>query len=348
MFFAVEVAVLTAFNTPNERFTRFAYCDSGSDLTIQALIARGLRPTIDFGYIYGLLPVWINSLWQAVFGTSPSACRGASFVCNLALAWGLARFSSSAHVGLVGIALIAAALPDMLLTSTLVLVHALEHALLVNALALQAAGRRGPALALATACLFVKPSMAFVYGFLLLIAIATNERGHWRRSLAPAVVTGLTLAAMLATVYGIRPLLTTLLPGNGLEVYKQSGHGFFHGSGRAFWVIPGGGLRDYLRYEVGSWIAGSIVLVGGGLSALVRAIRRETKRNDEVILTCAVMHVAFVLLFFGNRWSWTYYYAVLILGVAALAAHGTRQAIVVGLLTVLVVVGCKVKLEMTA
>ena len=64
LLFAVEVLVLTAWSTPNERFTRFAYCDSGTDLTIQALLARGYRPTVDFGYIYGLLPLLINKLWR--------------------------------------------------------------------------------------------------------------------------------------------------------------------------------------------------------------------------------------------------------------------------------------------
>jgi hypothetical protein len=348
ILFAAEVVAVMAFNTPNERFTRFAYCDSGSDLTIPFLIAQGMRPTVDFGYIYGLLPLLIDRLWQSVFGVTPAACRGAALVCNLAFACGLARFAASARVGITGIALIVVSLPDMLLNSTLVLVHVLEPALLVNALAYQVLGRRGAALALATTCVFVKPSMGYVYGSVLLVAITLDDRDRRYRVLAPAVITGLILAALLALVYGVRPLLTTLLPGGGLEVYRLSGHGFFRGAGRAFWIIPGGGLRDYLRYEVGSWIAGTLLLVSCGLFALLRLARRHGTRNDEIVLTCAFVHATFVLLFFGNRWSWTYYYAVLILGVAALVSRGKGYAAAVAVLAVLVLVGGKVKLEMTA
>jgi hypothetical protein len=348
LLFGAEVLVLSAFQWPLQRFTHFAYCDSGSDITIQALVARGLRPTIDFGYIYGLLPLLIGRAWQAVLGPSPAGCQALALVCNLAMAAGLARFASAARVGPTGVVLIVVAIPDMLVNSVLVLVHVLEPALLVNALASQARGRRGQALALATACLFVKPSMAYLYGFVLLVTIALTERGRWLRVLTPAVVTGLTLAAVLAAVYGVEPMLRALLPGNGMEVYRQSGHGFFRGAGRAFWEIPGGGLRDYLRYEVGAWLAGTAVLGLGGVLALLRVLGRRASRNDEPVLTCAVLHFCFVTLFFGNRFSWAYYYWALVLGQAAMAAWGIRYAAMVAVVAALTLVGSKVKTEMTA
>ncbi|GAC1466303.1 MAG: hypothetical protein NVSMB9_06690 [Isosphaeraceae bacterium] len=351
ILFAVEVIVLMAFQSPLERYSRFAYCDSGSDLTIQALLARGLRPTIDFGYIYGLLPLSINGFWQGLFGATPIACRGAALICNFGLAWGLARFVSALRVGPAGIALIVLAMPDMLLTSIVVLVHVLEHTLLVNALAFQARGRRGLALALATVCLFVKPSMAYLYGLILLMSAwraGDLARKRWRITLAPAVVTALFLSAFLIAIHGGRPLLTTLLPGNGMEVYRQSHHGFFRGIGRDFWVIPNGGLRDYLRYEVGSWIAGTFVLGAGGILSVLRIIQRRATRIDEIVSTCALLHFGFVTLFFGNRWSWAYYYAILILGLAAMAARGGRNAGIVGALAMLVLIGGKAKFETTA
>lgn len=348
LLFMIEVAVLMAWSAPTERFTRFAYCDSGTDLTIQNLIASGLRPTVDFGYIYGLLPLFINKFWQGLFGANPGACRAAALVCNLATAWGMGRFASTMRVGWAGVALILVAMPDILVTSTFVLVHVLEQALLINALAFQARGRRGISLALATACLFVKPSMAYLYGLLLLITIATVEPRSWRRLLLPSVITGVILGALLAAVYGIVPVLTTLTPGAGMEVYRQSKHGFFRGVGREFWYIPGGGLRDYFRYEVGSWLVGTFLLVVGGAFAMARVIRRRATRNDEMVLTCAIEHVAFVLLFFGNRWTWVYYYAVMILGLASIAARGRRQAATIAVLALLVLAGGKVKFEMTA
>jgi hypothetical protein len=333
LLLTAETLALAAVMTPYHRFSRFAYSDSGADLTIRDLIARGLRPTIDFGYIYGLLPLLINRAWYGLWGPSPEAHRALAVLCGVATAWGLARLAASLRVGWAGAALIVLTLPDAMLVVNIVLVQALEPALLVHALADQAAGRRSRALALLTACAFVKPSMAYLYGFLLVATVVVEalRGGGWRwlaRQLAPAVLTGLALSAVLGAVYGLRPLVNTLLPGAGMEVYRQGGYGFFHGAGRAFWWRPGVGLRGYLRYEVGYWLVGSLVLTAGGLAALARLASdrggrpwREIRR-DEVVTTCAALHVAFVTLFFGNRLSWVYYLVVLIAGLAAMAGRG--------------------------
>jgi hypothetical protein len=364
MLFAGVVLVVTVFNTPLERLTRYVCHDSGADLTIAALVARGLRPTVDFGYIYGLLPLAITGAWQDVLGANPTALRLAGLACNLLLAWGLARLVVSARVGAVGVGLIVLAMPDMLQSSMMVLVHALEPALLVHALAFQARGKRSAALALATADVLVKPSMAYLYGALLLVAIALDPaaRTRWRQVLAPAAATGAGLALMLGLLYGFRPLLNTLVPGGGLEVYRQNHYGFFRGEGRAFWLLPGATLRDYLRFEVGAWLAGTAVLGAGGVAALWRIARRRGSSSDEVVATCAAMHAGFVCLFFGNRMSWVYYYAVLVAGLAVMDTRepGTParwfdwlgrhrwQAAAVGLVALLTLVGSKVKLETTA
>jgi hypothetical protein len=252
------------------------------------------------------------------------------------------------------VALVAAALPDLLQSSTIVLVHALEPALLVHALAFQARRRRGVALALVTADLFVKPAMAYLYGLLLVTAVALDRACPARRPrvLAPALATGMLLAAVLGAVYGFAPLVRTLVPGAGLEVYRLNHYGFFRGAGRAFWDLPGGTLRDYLRYEVGAWLAGSVVLVVGGLDALWRLARGRGDRADEVVATCAMLHAGFVTLFFGNRVSWAYYYVVLVAGLAAMARRGASwrdwRTLAVGLVAALTLLGGKVKLETTA
>jgi len=349
LLFAAEVVAVTLFQTPGERFTRYAYGDSGADLVIPTLTARGLRPGVDFGYIYGLLPLALNRAWFAAAGATPAACRLAKLACELALAWGLARYAKALRVGAAGAALIAAALPDMVQGPAAVLVHALEPALLVNALALQARGRRGGALALATACLFVKPSMAYIYGLVLLAAIfADGGRRCWR-ALAPAAALGLALAAGLAALYGVGPLLRTLAPGAGAEVYRQGGYGFFRGAGRAFWLIPGGGLRDYFRYEVGSWLIGTAALAAAGVFTLASMVRRRrSTRADEMVITCAGLHTAFVVAFFGHRASWVYYYPVWALGLAAVSARGRRGTALVMVLSGLVLLGGKVKTQTAA
>lgn len=328
LLFTAELLALALAFSPYERFSRFAYGDSGAELAVHDLIARGYRPTVDFGYIYGLLPLLIGRVWYATFGASPTAFRLLTLTCAVATVWGLARFASALRVGAAGVALIVLAMPDSMLALHVVLVQALEPALLVHALADQASGRRSRALALVTACAFVKPSMAYLYGLVLVVSIVRESRGarSWARSLAPAAATGLILAASLAAVFGAQPLINSLVPGAGAEVYRESGYGFFRGSGRDFWWRPGVGLSGYLRYEVGYWLAGTLVLIGGGVAALARLVRGSgvapEAGRDEMIATCALLHVVFVTAFFGNRFSWIYYLWVLVAGLAAMSARG--------------------------
>jgi hypothetical protein len=338
-----EVVALTLLQAPNELFFRFAFGDSGTSLTINDLVHRGFRPAIDFGYIYGLLPLLLNRIGFAVLGAAPRTCWWATLLCNTAMAWGLARFATAQRVGWVGVALLVVALPDLLRSSYDVLVQALEPALLVHALAEQARGRRDRALALATAAAFVKPSMAYVFGLYLLVAsVLTIERRHpraWLKALGPAVLTGTILALVLGATYGAGPLYCTLIPTAGIEVYRESRFGFFHGTGRDFWYRPGAGLRGYFRYEIGYWLAGTFVLIGGALESLVRWIRKvppKVAHNDEVVLGCALLHLLFVTLFFGHRFSWKYYHSLFLLGLAALVPRGRRHALVVAALAVLV------------
>jgi len=346
--FAAEILALAWMLAPFERFARFAFADSGADLVIRDLVARGYRPTVDFGYVYGLLPLLANRIWYALMGPTPAAFRLGVIACDLAMAWGLARFAAAQRVGLAGVALILAAMPYALQASTIALAHVLERALLVHALAEQARGRRGAALGLVTAAAFVKPSMSFVYGLALLLAIGLAARGRgprrWPRALAPAALTGAVLALVLGAAYGARPLANSLTPGAGIEVYRQGHYGFFHGTGRDFWYRPGVGLAGYLRFEVGTWLAGSGCLVCGACGWLRRGAAWPA-RNGEIVATCALLHVAFVAVFFGNRWSWAYYYILLVVGLAAIAPRGRLPAAVIGGLAVLLLAADRAKVQ---
>jgi hypothetical protein len=66
--------------------------------------------------------------------------------------------------------------------------------------------------------------------------------------------------------------------------------------------------------------------------------------DDEIVATCATLHLAFVTLFFGHRGSWVYYFAVLILGLAAMAREGPRPAAVAWILAALLLVSDRSKL----
>lgn len=267
----IEVLAVAVFQSPLTRFDRFAIFDSGGELAIQNLISRGYRPSVDFGYLYGLLPLLVGRIWYGLAGLSAQTFRVEVMACTIFTAWGMARFASYSRIGLVGFAFIVLAIPDLLLVTYIGLVQTLEQALLVNALAEQARGRRGTALALLTACCFVKPSLAVVQGLAVVIAIAVNlrraERSVYIYTLAPAVLTAVISSSLLAATFGCVPLCRTILPRTGMAVYQLAGFGFFRGIGRNFWALPHASLRDYFRYELGFWMLGTaFLMLGAGRS----------------------------------------------------------------------------------
>ena len=60
-----------------------------------ALVEQGRRPTIDFGYPYGLLPIWIGSAWFQLLGVTPRAYQTANVMLGLTMAWAIARIVHS-------------------------------------------------------------------------------------------------------------------------------------------------------------------------------------------------------------------------------------------------------------
>ena len=357
LLLVIEVLALSAFRTPEERFYRFAFWDSGAELVVQELVRRGARPTLDFGYLYGLLPLGIGRVWYGLFGLSPVAFRALALAGSLVMAWGLARFAGARSLGPAGLALVVLAIPDLLLPAAITLVHTLEPALLVVALAEHARGRRADALVIATACVFVKPALAYVYGLFLVIALVKTSWGHgraaWFRAFAPATATGLCLAVLLSLTFGPVPVLRSLFPFEGPAAYRASGFGFFRGVGRDFWILPGAGLRGYFRYEVSFWLLGTLLLVGCGLAALRRLAlaqdEHEADRLDDEVVACAAgLHAVFVTLLFTNRNGWVYDFAVLIVGLAALGRRDRRHAMAVGALAMLLLVSDRSKLVATA
>lgn len=173
IIFALEVLVLVALSQPKSmRFDWFAFADQGTNLRAQVLLDQGERPMIDFGYHYGLLPLSVGRVWFGLFGRTPAAYQAAIIVCQLLMVWGLARFSVAIRVSREGLALLIVTMPFVVPASYVNLSHALEAVLICHALAQHANGRRTSALELATACLFVKPTMAYVYGLLLVVIIA--------------------------------------------------------------------------------------------------------------------------------------------------------------------------------
>lgn len=341
----------SVYRAPDRMFLRFVAMDSGAELAIQDLIGRGFRPGVDFGYPYGLLPLLIGRLWYGLLGRSPGAFQGLTLAYLALSCWGMARFATARGVQLAGLVLIALAMPDLSYVTGLTSTHVLEQALLVFALAEQARGKRGSALALLSACCFVKPSLAFVQGFVVLIAAALAGRGNraaLARAIVPPAITASALGATLALAFGPRSLVRTVSPATGASIYRLNDFGFFNGRGRAFWILPEAGPLDYFRYEVGFWILGTAILAGGGLLAVRRLARRaedaDRARDYELVATCSAVHLAFVTLMFGHRVTWVYSLPMLVLGLSLLASRGPRHRLAVWVLAALLLVNDRSKL----
>jgi len=330
--FSIELIALMIARLPETmNFEAFAFGDRGANLTLQYLVANGYRPAIDFGYHYGLLPILVARGWFAIFGASPFAYQLAMLACNLLLAWALAKILTHLPVAGIGLALTIVALGFAFQSSYPNLAQALEATLLCHAIAEQARGSRINALAIATAAIFAKPSMGYIYGLLLIILIVRDlaRTGVTPRRLidtfAPAAIVFLTLATTLCLVYGGQAFIRTALPVEGATAYHTLNFGLM-GSGRALWDPKGVPWTYYLVDAVGFWIASGAVLFAAALLQLrARYAEKLPARRGEIIVTCAILHLAFLILFFGNQWSWIYYSYLPVIGCAIVVSLGPVQ-----------------------
>ncbi len=332
---AAEIIALNIFWAPiSLDFAHFAFCDNGANLTLQYLIAHGYRPTIDFAYLYGLLPVLIGRAWFAIVGLTPFACQLLIFLCGLGIVFAFARIAAALRFHGIAIVILIVTLWFGIHPDYPALAQAFEALLLALALSSQALDDRKSALILASLAIFAKPSMGYLYGLLLVVIWFARSSAALRRSrLFPEVVlpVGITVSAcaiVLSAFYGPVAVIRTVLPTEGLSTYRMQNFGFFMGSGRRFWDPAQNAWAVAAFGPLGLWIAASIFLTCAAFAAAYRLWRRSDDRDhtaeirDEIILTCFVLHAAFVCLFFGNQWSWIYYSYFLVIGVASAADTG--------------------------
>ncbi|MHC5538489.1 hypothetical protein ACYOEI_09690 [Singulisphaera rosea] len=312
-----------------------AFGDFGANLTAQALLDQGLRPAVDFGCIYGLLPLWVGRIWFGVLGRNSENFIAATIVCNMVLAWILSRFVVENRVGRLGIALLAAMIPQAFTTAYGSFTHALEPLLLSWMLLAQSQGRRASALAAATTCLFVKPSMAFIAGAVLILLdlhacwreSPRNSR-YWWRIPATAASVAIGLAVALSVIFGPESLIRSLSPVSGARIYRLHHFGFFFGHGRNFWAPPGVRLTYYLGTFTATWMVATAVLIGSGLLALRRILldlSSERRSQDETIVNVMLMHLAFIFLFFGTAGHWATYSFLLPFGLVLRPGLGSKR-----------------------
>ena len=114
-------------------------------------------------------------------------------------------------------------------------------------------------------------------------------------------------------------------------------YGFFFGIGRRFWLPDPITPRYYVFSPAGHYLVGSVVLFAAAVPAVWRLVRTPASTSDssaEIVACCGIMHLSFLTLFYGDRASWTYYYYILIIGLAAAATRGRGWAILVALITI--------------
>lgn len=331
---AAEIIALNILWAPvTLDFGHFAFCDNGANLTLQYLISHGYRPTIDFAYPYGLLPIFLGRIWFAIAGSSPITFQILILFCELEMGLAFARIVSALCLDGVSISIVIITLWFSIHPNYPSIAHVSEALLLSLALSEQAFGRSKFAMMYATAAVFAKPTMGYVYlGWLVLLwfrrMARADRRDHLLSEVAiPIAVTGVACTAVLSAAYGPVALIHTIVPLAGAASYKKLDYGFFTGSGRLFWEPSHNSTLSFLFGASGLWICATIFLACAAVTATKRIWldpnNSPERKRDEIILTCFVLHIAFVCLFFGNQWSWFYYSYFLAIGVAAAAGLGT-------------------------
>ncbi len=342
--FGLETLLIVVAEQPlNLTFYNFAFHDEGSNLTVHYLLSHGLRPTLDFGYPYGLFALIVNRLLPS----GPYVFQFAMMVVAISISYALAVFAAALELKRSAIVLIVCAMPFAVMGLYWNYAHGLEAALLSNGIAQHARGRRGTALAFATAAVFAKPALGYVYGLILVIAILSDHRKRglpavaFLNEIAPAAITGIALTTILAFSFGLEPLMHTIIPWTGMAGYRYLHHGILR-AGKSLWYYRGVSLGHYATSVSGFYLLGTAVLVLAGGVAMLRIVRGEPGgRSNEMVVTCAVLHAVFICALYGGVSSWEYYSYILLLGLAAAATLGTMLARVAWALAAIAVLGQK-------
>lgn len=326
----IELLGVYAFRLPLlYNFTNFAFWDWGGYLVAHALLRHGLQPISDFGWQYGLLPLLLQEIWFGYFGAGPVSFLSISLCCSLWFALAMGWLASCG--GVWERLLIVLSLP-LVMSLGADMPHALEPALLTTAILAQAKKQRASALALVTAALFTKPSMAYLYGTVLLLAILGRVPSEERlegnaagqgnisgniqligRELLPAALTGCLIFACLMLRFGWKVVLESLWPTKGMRAYTILRLGW-HGVGRDFFYFPGVKLGYYLGTPVTFWIAATLFLAIGATTVLYAwGVQVKRLAFCDAIVTCAILHFGFIFFFFGGPASWIYYAYILVI-----------------------------------
>ena len=327
LFFTIAsiLVLVQIFELPKiADWSLFAFFDPGTAFKGDVLISAGLRPGIDFGYTHGLASLIFAHWALKLFGRTPAGYILTTTGLEIIMAGAITIFMRAIGANRKAIIWLLCALPIAVMPAYLTLTHPLEAMLLLWAIAMQACGKRPISLLLCTVCLFVKPSMGYVYGLLLLILIFLDyvqlreSIGYLWKQVWPSIVGGLLLAGGCIWQFGLRSLLLTIVPITGLRTYTDTHFGFLFGRGQKFWSPAYHHLIYYFITPAGIWLA-MLVVILWCLPRLLAGFRFQLPGPRMETLTCVgVMQLAFVFGFYGWRHSWEYYSYMPVLFMAGL------------------------------
>jgi hypothetical protein len=323
--FAAVFAGLVVVRWPSIfSFVAFGFRDQGSFVTLESLTEKHLRLGVDVGYTYGLLPVLLQHVFSPLLGRGYRLILGfgVAHLAAMAVFWTLLwrRLGMSLEV-LTAVVL----LSPLAAISVPVPAQALLQLSIVFGLLCLLAGRLPEALVIALIGWLSVPSLTIV---LTVLVCGWMVPAWWGRPqprgisvLLGWVLPGLAASAGLVLLLGFRfgwdSLWSTILPTGGAAVYRAMHFGIF-ADGWHYLHPPGARLGYYLGTKVGWWILGTLLLT-------LVAARAATQMWSEsrvsglgaFVVSCWVLHVAFILVAFGSGYHTMYYDPILVAGVLA-------------------------------
>jgi hypothetical protein len=326
-------------------FPNFAFRDTGSFAYLNHLLDLGLRPSVDFGFSYGLLGLLLQRISFAIFGSghwTTLGFTGLYLVAIMIFWWLLARelgFSWLNFAILLGLVELIVGLTFSGPSPA----HELQRALLVYSLLLALKSRLPSALVVAALAALAIPSLPIILiGLLSAVIVIQWWQSPQRRfrslaaQFAPAVVVYGLGVLTFVVVFGRRSAIASLLPTQGMALYHAMNFGFFApyglGSGRTFWLPVHPTFAYYLFTKVGIWLFCSVLLVVFGAVSLLQMLRNKKATDIPLfVFLCCALHLFFIFRAFGGPLSSQYYEYILVAGVLAGVSGLTKGRLRIGL-----------------
>ncbi len=303
------------------------FSDRGSFLHLDTLIRRGESAGIVVYYIYGLLPVLVQRVLFLAFGTGymPVLVAGLIYAAALGALWAaiLGRMTRDTCAVLGSLTLI-----PFLIWNNPNLPYVCVNLSIFGALLLILKGRYDLALAAAAVGALSVPSLplALFVGIAGVIVAEWALEGEFKLGslvarLAPGFGTYAVLAALLASVFGWRSMMATILPVSGGAFYMAQGWGFGGNSLLEYLAPSYLNFTGLLRYWLGGdrvpwWVASTVATAVFGVLATGRMIRiRQVEGRMVFIAACSAMHIVFLLFAYGSAQQHLVFDPILLAGV---------------------------------